>query len=115
MKHLGISPQGSADQEASGTGHKNPAVTEKTFVLTGTLPTLTRDHAAALIRNAGGKVTSSVTKETDFLVVGESAGSKLEKARSLGVKMLTETELLDLINVKPKTDREREKAQTDLF
>jgi DNA ligase (NAD+) len=115
LRQLGISPQGAVGREASGNGDKNPAVTGKTFVLTGTLPTLARDDAAALIRNAGGRVTSSVTRETNFLVVGESAGSKLEKARSLGVKMLTEAELLDLVNAKPTTMHARDKPQTELF
>ena len=62
----------------------------KTFVLTGTLKKFTRTQAAALIKERGGKVTDSVSKKTDFLVVGEDAGSKLDKARELGVKFLQE-------------------------
>ncbi|MBD2328961.1 NAD-dependent DNA ligase LigA [Alkalinema sp. FACHB-956] len=73
------------------------AITGKTFVVTGTLPTLKRDEAKDLIRKAGGKVTDSVSKKTDYLVVGEDAGSKLEKARSLGVTTLSEAELLELL------------------
>jgi DNA ligase (NAD+) len=73
------------------------AITGKTFVVTGTLPTLKRDEAKELIRKAGGKVTDSVSKKTDYLVVGEDAGSKLEKAQSLGVKTLSEADLLELI------------------
>jgi DNA ligase (NAD+) len=69
----------------------------KTFVITGTLPTLSRDAAKARIEAAGGKVTGSVSKKTDFLVVGEDAGSKLEKARELGVRSLGEDELLALL------------------
>jgi DNA ligase (NAD+) len=65
------------------------AITGKTFVVTGTLPTLKRDEAKDLIRQAGGKVTDAVSKKTDYLVVGEDAGSKLEKARSLGVTTLS--------------------------
>ena len=61
-----------------------------TFVLTGTLPTLTRDAAKQLIESAGGKVSGSISKKTDYLVAGEEAGSKLEKARSLQVKVLDE-------------------------
>lgn len=68
-----------------------------TFVITGTLPTLSRKDATALIERAGGRVTGSVTRKTDFLVVGEDAGSKLEKARELGVPLMTEAELLERI------------------
>ena len=66
----------------------------QTFVLTGTLPTLSRSEAKALIEAAGGKVTGSVSAKTSYLVVGEDAGSKLEKARQLGVAELTEADLL---------------------
>jgi len=66
----------------------------KTFVLTGTLPTLSRQKAASLIEHAGGHVTGSVSKKTDALVAGEEAGSKLEKARSLGIEVIDEAELL---------------------
>lgn len=68
-----------------------------TFVLTGTLPTLTRDEAAALIETNGGKVTGSVSKKTSYVVAGEAAGSKLEKAASLGVPVLDEDGLKRLI------------------
>ena len=69
----------------------------KTFVLTGTLKKFTRTQAAALIKERGGKVTDSVSKKTDFLVVGEDAGSKLDKARELGVKTLQEEEFESLL------------------
>lgn len=69
----------------------------KTFVITGTLPTLKREDAKALIQQAGGKVTESVSKKTSYLVVGEEAGSKLDKARALGVAELSEAQLLDLL------------------
>src|SRR3954468_3176707 len=69
----------------------------KTFVLTGTLDTLTREEAESTIERLGGKVSGSVSKKTSYLVVGTDAGSKLEKARALGVPTLTETELKALI------------------
>ena len=69
-----------------------------TFVLTGTLPTMTRDEASALIKQNGGKVSGSVSKKTSYVVAGEEAGSKLTKAKDLGVKVIDENALMDLIN-----------------
>ncbi|MDJ0659782.1 MAG: NAD-dependent DNA ligase LigA [Crocosphaera sp.] len=69
----------------------------KTFVMTGTLPTLKRNEAKALITEAGGKVTSSISKKTDYLLVGESPGSKLKEAEKLGVHQLNETDFLTLL------------------
>lgn len=68
-----------------------------TFVLTGTLPTMSRDEASALIKAAGGKVSGSVSGKTSYVVAGEAAGSKLTKAQSLGVKIISEDELKTLI------------------
>jgi len=70
------------------------ALSGKTVVITGTLPTLSRTKATSVIEAAGGRVTGSVSKATDFLVAGEEAGSKLEKAKSLGVEVIDEAELL---------------------
>ncbi len=70
----------------------------KTFVITGTLPTLKRDEAKTLIEQAGGKVTGSVSKKTDYLLAGEEAGSKLDKAIALGVPQLSEAQLLALLS-----------------
>jgi len=70
-----------------------------TFVLTGTLPTLTREDAKRLIEIAGGKVTGSVSKKTNYVVAGEEAGSKLDKARELGVPVVDEAQLLALMHV----------------
>lgn len=70
----------------------------KTLVLTGTLPTLKRDEAKALIEAAGGKVAGSVSKKTDYVVAGEEAGSKLEKARELGVTVIDERQLHILLD-----------------
>jgi DNA ligase (NAD+) len=74
------------------------SVQGKTFVLTGTLPHLSRDEAKALIRAAGGNVTGSVSGKTHFVVAGEEAGSKLEAARALSVPVLDEAGLLALLN-----------------
>jgi DNA ligase (NAD+) len=72
----------------------------KTVVLTGTLATLSREEATALIEAAGGKVSGSVSKKTHYVVAGEEAGSKLEKARALGVPVLDEAGLRDLVGRK---------------
>lgn len=66
----------------------------KTFVLTGTLPTMTRSEASQLIEKLGGKVSGSVSKKTSYVVAGEEAGSKLTKAQTLNIPILTEAELL---------------------
>jgi len=76
---------------------KSQPLSGKTFVITGTLPTLKRDEAKELIQKAGGKVTNSVSAKTDYLVVGEDAGSKLEKAQTLGITQLSEAQLLELL------------------
>lgn len=81
MKYIGKS---SGDNRFAG----------KTFVLTGTLPTMKRDDAKKIIESLGGKVTSSVSKKTSYVVAGDEAGSKLIKAQELGLKILTEAELL---------------------
>ncbi|KMJ52062.1 NAD-dependent DNA ligase LigA [Vogesella sp. EB] len=76
---------------------QNEAVAGKTFVLTGTLPTMGRDQAKALIEEAGGKVSGSVSKKTHYVVAGAEAGSKLDKALELGVTVLDEAGLLALL------------------
>ncbi|EEG22731.1 DNA ligase [Eikenella corrodens] len=90
-------PESSTDNVSGSLHPENHPIAGKTFVLTGTLPTLKRDQAAALIEAAGGKVSGSVSKKTDFVVAGEAAGSKLEKAQALGVAVLSEEELLGML------------------
>jgi DNA ligase (NAD+) len=68
-----------------------------TFVITGTLPTFSRDDAKDFIESHGGKVTDSVSKKTSYLVLGEAPGSKFEKAKSLGVKIIGEDDLKKLV------------------
>jgi len=84
------------DAEPMKVAEEGP-LSGKTFVITGTLPTMTRDEAKSLIQTEGGKVTGSVSKKTDFLVAGEKAGSKLAKAQGLEVSVLDEDGLLKLI------------------
>lgn len=79
---------------------RHPFFEGKTFVLTGTMAEFTRTEAADLIKGYGGKVSSSVSKKTDFLLAGEEAGSKLEKAEKLGVTILSEEDFLNLIKEK---------------
>ena len=75
---------------------RGTALVGKTFVLTGTLPNYSRDAAKKMIEDAGGKVSGSVSKKTDYVVAGEDAGSKLDKARDLGVKVIDEEKMVEL-------------------
>ena len=83
------------DYDKAASGDKLSGLT---FVLTGTLPTLKREQAKELIESNGGKCAGSVSKKTSYVVAGEEAGSKLTKAQELGVKILTEAELLEMIS-----------------
>ena len=76
-----------------------------TFVLTGTLPTLSRDEATALIKAQGGKVVGSVSKKTDYVVAGEAAGSKLTKAQELGINVIDESTLLTMLGTPSATEQ----------
>ena len=99
-------------------------VAGKTFVLTGTLPTLSRDEAKDLLIAAGAKVSGSVSKKTDFVVAGTEAGSKLEKAQTLGIRILDEEALMAMLKpsaessdrvatMPQETDRQEAETQTD--
>src|SRR5262249_54960181 len=93
-------------------------LTGKTFVVTGTLDRYSRDEIEGLIKKLGGKATGSVSKNTDYLVAGENAGSKLAKARQLGVPVLTEDEFDKLIGSKPAAKAPQppaKKRQPELF
>ncbi len=90
LKAIGFSLKDSLDSNYNS--NQLNVLDGKVFVLTGTLDSLTRDEAKELIENAGGKVSSSISKKTDFLLSGEKAGSKLKKAKELGVKIINENE-----------------------
>jgi DNA ligase (NAD+) len=94
LKTAGVWPQGGTWAAKS---RASDALEGKTFVITGTLPTWSRDDAKEFIESHGGKVTDSVSKKTSYLVLGEAPGSKYEKAKSLGVKILGEEELKKLV------------------
>jgi DNA ligase (NAD+) len=96
IRELGIQPANEAIKAAAAT--TAGIFAGRTFVLTGTLPTMSREEATAKIEAAGGKTSSSVSKKTDFVLAGDEAGSKLEKAQQLGVKILNEDEFLKLLS-----------------
>lgn len=95
FKKLGIWPV----EESQQTQSESLSLDGLVFVITGTLPTLSRDEAKNIIEKAGGKTTDSVSRNTNYLVLGENAGSKLEKARTLGVEIISEEKLIELIKV----------------
>lgn len=94
LQSVGVAP---TPPPAPAAGNSAP-LAGKTIVLTGTLPTLSREEATALIEQAGGKTSGSVSKKTSYVLAGEEAGSKLEKARALGVPVLTEAEFRALLS-----------------
>lgn len=89
IKQLGIEPK---SEKVSATKMSNLPLAGKTFVLTGTLPSMTRDDASAKIEALGGHVSGSVSRKTDYVLAGNEAGSKLDKAKELGVKIIDEKE-----------------------
>ena len=96
LKDVGVQPTGQSSAARAGD-----QLSGRTFVLTGSLPNLTRAQAEALIKSHGGKITGSVTKKTSYLLAGEAAGSKLAKATELKVQILDEAALLALIDAAP--------------
>jgi DNA ligase (NAD+) len=90
LRKEGLNFQSSLHQPAAAAG----PFAAKTFVLTGTLPSMSREEATARIEALGGKVSGSVSKNTDFLLAGDDAGSKLAKAQKLGVRILSEAEFV---------------------
>jgi len=92
LLNLGVKPR-----KVKTVSFVNHAFNEKIFVLTGSLKNYTRDAAAALIKERGGKVTDSVSKKTDFLIAGESTGSKFDKAKTLGIPILTEEQFIGML------------------
>lgn len=93
LKSAGVWPQQISQTEAEADGN----LRDQTFVITGTLPSLSRNEAKDLIERNGGRVTGSVSKKTSFLIAGENPGSKLDIAQSLGIPVLDEAELMNLI------------------
>jgi DNA ligase (NAD+) len=98
LKTAGLELDNSDKIDYNQNSESPQILANKTFVITGTLPTLKREDAKKIIQNLGGKVTDSVSKKTDYLVVGEEAGSKLKKAQDLGITLLSEAELLTLLS-----------------
>ena len=97
---VGLSLEANASElnaNSSGEDNKTGVLLGKTLVLTGTLPSLSRSDAKTLIEAAGGKVSGSVSKKTDYLVAGDAAGSKLTKAESLGISVINENDLQALL------------------
>ncbi len=90
LKELGVAMEAVGEERGS-------TLEGLTFVLTGTLPSMSRDEASALIKKNGGKVSGSVSGKTSYVVAGDEAGSKLTKAKELGVKIISETELLEML------------------
>jgi DNA ligase (NAD+) len=94
LKELGIEPK---SEKVSAKKAAELPLAEKTFVLTGTLPSMTREEATEKIEALGGHVTGSVSKKTDYLLAGTEPGSKFDKAKELGVKIIDEPELLKML------------------
>ena len=97
LKQLGLNMGSKAEAEAAAARLTSGLLSGKTLVVTGTLAKFKRDEIHAMIQKHGGRPSGSVSKNTDFLIAGTDAGSKLEKAQSLGVQILSEDEFLAMI------------------
>ena len=116
LTELDIRPLGGTAQDASSD--ETQSLAGKTFVLTGALPTMSRDEAADRIRRLGGQVTSSISSKTTYLVAGANTGArKTQKAGELGVDTISESELLDMLGVEATAPghEEPEARQGELF
>lgn len=111
LRRLGIVPQGGRSREVRGL---EQVFAGKTVVLTGTLDSLTRDQAADEIRLRGGAVVGAVSGATDFVLAGTAPGSKLDKARELGIQILSESEFLERIGHFRRRKDQRDSVQTEL-
>jgi len=115
LQRLGINPKtGLKAGETLVPSDKLP-FDGKTFVLTGSLASMTRDNATDEVRMRGGSVVGSVSSNTNFVVAGEEAGSKLDKAKELGVKILTEKEFLEMLGLKAKSETKDKQTQKELL
>ncbi|MBI1804720.1 MAG: NAD-dependent DNA ligase LigA [Ignavibacteriae bacterium] len=114
LRKLGIDPRGVSKNEKDIAAIDTVPLSGKTFVLTGTLTFMTRDKATEKIRSRGGNVTGSVSSNTDYVVAGEEAGSKLDKAQKLGVTILTEKKFLKMLEVKKDDVALKKGKQTEL-
>ena len=94
LKELGIQPK---SEKISATRAAELPLAGKTFVLTGTLPTMTREEATEKIEALGGHVTASVSKKTDYLLAGAEPGSKFDKAKEVGVRIIDEAEFRKML------------------
>jgi DNA ligase (NAD+) len=97
LKQVTIINEGLLTSAAASSGAKTAKLAGQSFVFTGTMPTLDREAAKKMVRENGGDVSSSVSKNTSYVVAGGDAGSKLDKARELGVKVIDEEEFLEML------------------
>ena len=97
LQIAGLQFSNASDSLTKSSNATSKSLSGKTIVITGTLPTLTRNEAQDIIEQAGGKVTTSISSKTDYLLLGENPGSKLAKAEKLGIVQLTEAQLIELV------------------